>query len=101
MIYKISVPAVVADVEEVRVVEWHGAPGHRFDQGDLIVELETHKAIVEVRAGQPGFLREILSEAGKWRGIGLPLALFSDDKNETLPAGTQSGADLLVEFEIT
>ena len=59
MIYKISVPAV-ADVEEIRVLEWHGEPGHRFDSGDLVVELETHKAIVEVRAGQPGVLREVL-----------------------------------------
>jgi pyruvate/2-oxoglutarate dehydrogenase complex dihydrolipoamide acyltransferase (E2) component len=100
MIYQISVPAV-ADVEEIRVLEWHGDLGHRFNQGDLIVELETHKAIVEVRAGQPGVLRKILSEAGKWQGIGLPLALLSDDGNEALPDGNQAATDLPVDFEIT
>jgi pyruvate/2-oxoglutarate dehydrogenase complex dihydrolipoamide acyltransferase (E2) component len=100
MIYQISVPAV-ADVEEIRVLEWHGDLGHRFNDGDLIVELETHKAIVEVRAGRSGVLRKILSEAGKWQGIGLPLALLSDDENESLPDGTQPVADLPVEFEIT
>ena len=71
--YKISVPPV-ADVEEIRVLEWHGEPGHQFSAGDLVVELETHKAIVEVRAGQDGVLRKILSNAGKWQQIGLPLA---------------------------
>jgi pyruvate/2-oxoglutarate dehydrogenase complex dihydrolipoamide acyltransferase (E2) component len=99
MIYKISVPAV-ADVEEIRVLQWHGALGHRFNHGDLIVELETHKAIVEVRAGQAGLLRKILSEAGKWQGIGLPLALLSDDESESLPDSPESVADLAVDFEI-
>lgn len=100
MIYQISVPAV-ADVEEIRVLEWHGGLGHRFSRGDLMVELETHKAIVEVRAGQSGVLRKILSEAGKWQGIGLPLALLTDDDSEALPDDTQAVADLPVDFEIT
>lgn len=100
MIYQISVPAV-ADVEEIRVLEWHGEVGQRFNAGDLVVELETHKAIVEVRAGQSGVLRKILSEAGKWQGIGLPLALLSDDENEPMADDTQSAANLAVDFEIT
>jgi pyruvate/2-oxoglutarate dehydrogenase complex dihydrolipoamide acyltransferase (E2) component len=100
MFYKISVPAV-ADVEEIRVLEWHGDVGHRFDSGDLVVELETHKAIVEVRAGQPGVLRKILSEAGNWQQIGLPLAILSDNDGEAVPDGAESAADLAVEFEIT
>jgi pyruvate/2-oxoglutarate dehydrogenase complex dihydrolipoamide acyltransferase (E2) component len=100
MIYQISVPAV-AEVEEIRVLEWHGDVGHRFNNGDLIVELETHKAIVEVRAGQAGVLRKILSEAGKWQGIGLPLALLSDEESEVLPDGPQAVTDLAVDFAIT
>jgi pyruvate/2-oxoglutarate dehydrogenase complex dihydrolipoamide acyltransferase (E2) component len=100
MFYKISVPSV-ADVEEIRVLEWHGEVGHRFNSGDLVVELETHKAIVEVRAGQPGVLRKILSEAGNWQQIGLPLALLSDDDTGSLPEGAEALTDLAVEFEIT
>ena len=69
--------------------------------GDLVVELETHKAIVEVRAGQPAVLRQVLSEAGKWQQIGLPLALLSDDAGEPLPEEVDSAADLMVDFEIT
>jgi pyruvate/2-oxoglutarate dehydrogenase complex dihydrolipoamide acyltransferase (E2) component len=100
MFYKISVPAV-ADVEEIRVLEWHGDVGHQFNAGDLVVELETHKAIVEVRAGQPGVLRKILSESGNWQQIGLPLAIMSDGEGDNLPDDLQSLADLAVEFEIT
>jgi pyruvate/2-oxoglutarate dehydrogenase complex dihydrolipoamide acyltransferase (E2) component len=100
MIYKISVPSV-ADVEEIRVLEWHGAVGDHFNAGDLMVELETHKAIVEVRAAQPGYLRSVFSEAGKWQTIGLPLAVLSDEANEDVPDSAESLKDLAVEFEIT
>ena len=99
MFYKISVPPV-ADVEEIRVLGWHGDIGHRFNPGDLVVELETHKAIVEVRAGQPGVLRKIMSDAGNWQQIGLPLGLMSDEDSEALPDGADSIVDLAVDFEI-
>jgi pyruvate/2-oxoglutarate dehydrogenase complex dihydrolipoamide acyltransferase (E2) component len=100
MIYQLSVPAAVPGVEEIRILEWHGTLGTAFAKGDLIVELETHKAVVEVRAGQPGILREVRAEPGDWRGIGLPLALFSDQAGEAIPAG-DGAADLPVQFEVT
>jgi pyruvate/2-oxoglutarate dehydrogenase complex dihydrolipoamide acyltransferase (E2) component len=102
MIYLLAVPGPIEDVEEVRVLEWHGKPGHVFATGDLIVELETYKALVEVRAGQPGMLRRILSHAGDWQGTGKPLALLSDDFEEPLPeATTENMRALVVEFEIS
>jgi pyruvate/2-oxoglutarate dehydrogenase complex dihydrolipoamide acyltransferase (E2) component len=101
MIYLLAVPGPIEDVEEVRVLEWHGEPGHVFAKGDLIIELETYKALVEVRAGQLGVLRKILSHAGDWQGTGKPLALLSDDLEEALPEAIENMAALLVEFEIS
>jgi pyruvate/2-oxoglutarate dehydrogenase complex dihydrolipoamide acyltransferase (E2) component len=100
MIYHLSVPQAVPGVEEIRVLEWHGQPGTTFEPGDLIVELETHKAVVEARAGQRGVLREIKAGPGDWRAIGLSLALFSDEADEVLPNGDVSAPDLAIEFEI-
>src|ERR1700687_4169509 len=101
MFYKLIVPGPIEDVEEVRVLEWHGAVGRTLAPGDLIVELETHKAVVEVRAGQPGVLRAILSEAGGWQQIGKPLALLSAAADEPLTAMPPEDRELLpVEFEI-
>lgn len=99
MIYQISVPSV-ADVEEIRVLEWHGGIGHKFNEGDLLVELETHKAVIEVRAGRSGVLRKILSEPGSWQNTGMPLALLTDDESEVLPDDVLTGTDLPVEFEV-
>jgi pyruvate/2-oxoglutarate dehydrogenase complex dihydrolipoamide acyltransferase (E2) component len=100
MLYKISVPQV-ADVEEIRVLEWHREAGEAVEKGDLLVELETHKAIVEVRAGQKGILRKILAESGNWQAIGLPLAVLSESESDPVPEDAQALADLPVDFEIT
>lgn len=101
MIYKLVIPQLAADLEEIRVLEWHGASSHRFDTGDLIVELETHKALVEVRAGQPALLRRIVAEAGSWQTIGKAIALLSDDQAEEIGDDVEPQSDMLVEFEIT
>lgn len=100
MIFQLSVPAAVPDVHEIRVLEWHGGIGVTYEPGDLIVELETHKAVVEVRAGQRGIMREQRAKPGDWRAVGVVLALFSDQPDE--PTSDVTGAaDLPVEFEIT
>ena len=95
MIYALAVPGPIEDVEELRVLEWHGAPGTRYAAGELIVELETHKAVVEVRAGRPGVLRAILCPAGEWQSVGRTLALLGDDADEPLPA-----ADAATTFDV-
>ena len=101
MIYILTVPGPIEDVEEVRVLEWHGEPGRRFEIGELLVELETHKALVEVRTGQPGMLRRILSKAGDWQALGGALAVFSDGPDEALPDSADGLASIAVDFEIS
>jgi pyruvate/2-oxoglutarate dehydrogenase complex dihydrolipoamide acyltransferase (E2) component len=46
LFYKLIIPGPIEDVEEVRVLEWHGSIGREFQPGDLMVEFETHKAVV-------------------------------------------------------
>jgi pyruvate/2-oxoglutarate dehydrogenase complex dihydrolipoamide acyltransferase (E2) component len=101
MIYKLSVPVVADDVEEFRVLEWHADVGQAFSPGDLIVELETHKAVVEVRAGQTGIFRQAFIPAAGWCKINVPLALFSDDTAEELPQEADLASDLLVDFDVS
>lgn len=101
MIRKLSVPGPIEDVEELRVLMWHGGEGTAFAQGALVVELETHKAVVEVRAGRAGVLRKILCEAGAWEKPGNALALMGDDADEPLPASTDALDTYEVDFELT
>jgi len=100
MICKLAVPGPIEDVEELRVLLWHGSEGDAFARGALIVELETHKAVVEVRAGRPGVLRKILCEAGGWEKAGSALALIGDDPSEPLPASTDALEACAADFEV-
>jgi pyruvate/2-oxoglutarate dehydrogenase complex dihydrolipoamide acyltransferase (E2) component len=101
MIYTLTVPGPIEDVEEVRVLEWHGQPGRVFAVGELVVELETHKALVEVRAGQAGVLRQILCAEGDWQAVGQPLALLSDAADEALPQTAEGLTAMAVDFEVS
>jgi len=72
-----------------------------FVEDDLIVELETHKAVVEVRAGQSGVLRVLNGEPGDWLLIDETLAIFSDDPTESLPTSNEGSTALIVAFDVT
>ncbi|MGH7715530.1 MAG: lipoyl domain-containing protein [Vulcanimicrobiaceae bacterium] len=85
---------------DVRLLEWHAHPGDAVSPGDLIVELETHKVIVEVRAGQHGFLRRALCAEGEWRKLGDPLAILSDAADSAIPASAQGLSEWDARFEI-
>ena len=100
MIYQLVVPGPIEDVDELRVLEWHGSEGDTFAPGQMIVELETHKAVVEVRSARAGILRRVLCPPGEWQKIGLPLAYFSDTPIEPLPGNEADAPVLLVNYEI-
>ena len=101
MIYMLAIPGPIEDVRELRVLEWHRTAGQAVEAGNLVVELETHKAIVEIRAGQSGTLREVLVAEGGWCAIGQPLALLSDAADEVLPADTETATLMAVTFEVS
>jgi pyruvate/2-oxoglutarate dehydrogenase complex dihydrolipoamide acyltransferase (E2) component len=101
MIYVLAVPGPIEDVEEVRVLEWHGREGQALAVGELVVELETHKALIEVRAGRAGVLRRIICGDGVWQELGKALAVLSDDADEPLPESWSELSAWAVEFEVS
>lgn len=87
MIYRLFVPTTIEDNDAVRVLEWHGAASDLFEVDALIVEVETHKALIEVRAAQRGYLRQRCLDESAWCPLGGVLAIFSDTANEPIDAG--------------
>jgi len=91
MTYHLVVPPM-GGTEELRVLEWHKTEGEPVAEDELLVELETEKAVVEVRAPRACVLRKILVDRGNWALIGPPVAWFSDSADEALQ--TEIPADL-------
>ena len=102
MFFNLTIPKTISDFNEVRLLEWHFSKGGHFEAGSLLLEIETQKAIIEVRTQQSGFLREIYIQEGEWISLegSVPLALFSDQEFESLPDGGEQLTPIEVDILI-
>src|SRR3989304_8999225 len=57
-------PAVAPSMTEGNIVRWAKKQGDTVKQGEILLELETDKAVVEVEAQQDGVLGAILVPEG-------------------------------------
>ena len=64
MTIDITVPALGESVTEATVMRWHKAPGEAVALDETLVELETDKIAVEVKAESAGALAEIVAGEG-------------------------------------
>jgi len=101
MVYVLVVPGPINDAVDARILEWHAEDGRPLSPGDLIVELETNKAIVEIRAAQSGVFRRRLWPEGTWRRMGNPLAILSDAAESPLPETPDGLPIWQTEFQLT
>ena len=87
MFYRLVIPKTLSDFNEVRLLEWHFSKGDKFEKGDLLLEVETQKAIIEIRAQQAGILRDTYHQEGDWILLDklATVGLFSDDLDEIEP----------------
>jgi len=60
----IFLPALTADFEGGTIEEWLKQPGDTVDVGDIIAEVSTDKAVIELEAEHAGVLGKILVPAG-------------------------------------
>ena len=61
------------------VVAWRKQPGERVERGEIIVEVETDKATVEVESFLAGVVERLLVEEGTKVPVGTPLAMLRVD----------------------
>lgn len=78
MTTKVNLPKSGMGIEEGTVVRWLKRAGERVEQGEVIVEVETAKAIQEVEAPASGTLSRILVPEGTAVAVNSTLALIED-----------------------
>jgi len=78
---KILVPTLGESVSEATVAKWLKNKGDLVSKDEVLVELETDKATLEVYAQSNGVLSEIYIEAGEDVEIGTELAEFLENEN--------------------
>lgn len=77
MATKVLMEALSPTMEEGRVVEWLKAEGEAVKAGEVLAEVETDKAVMELQARADGVLRKILAPAGSTVPVGGLVAVIA------------------------
>lgn len=75
---EIQMPRLSDTMEEGVIASWHKQVGDKVERGDIVAEIETDKAIMELEAFDAGVLEKILLDAGATVPIGTPIAVLGD-----------------------
>ncbi len=74
----IKMPNLGAETDEARVSSWLKNVGDAVMEGEVIAEIETEKANVDLEAPASGRITEILVPAGTDAKVGTVLATFEE-----------------------
>jgi pyruvate dehydrogenase E2 component (dihydrolipoamide acetyltransferase) len=83
-------PALGADMETGKVVEWLVKPGDRVKPGDVIAVVETHKGAIDVECFQEGVISELVPLGAQLK-VGAVLAHVGEP-GEAAPAAAPAAA---------
>lgn len=86
-----KMPQASPTMESGTLNAWRKAEGDALASQDVIAEVETDKAAMDVEVFEPGFLLKILAAAGEDVPAGRPIAIIGKRKDEDISA-------LLAEF---
>lgn len=96
MSVKLEMPKLSDTMTEGTLVAWRVAVGDEIEIGDVIADIETDKATMEMEAFDEGVLTEILVEAGSKVPVGSVLGTLSeegDDTSSDSDASQESGSE--------
>lgn len=87
MAYIFALPDVGEGLTEAEILRWHVAPGDTVTLNQIIVEIETAKAAVELPSPFAGVVRELLAEPGATVAVGSPIIAIDSEAMEPAAAG--------------
>ncbi|MFZ4507444.1 MAG: dihydrolipoamide acetyltransferase family protein [Fimbriimonas sp.] len=87
---EVIMPKMGDGMEEGTLVEWLKKDGEKVKSGEVIGNIQTDKATLELEAPGSGILTGFLIAAGETVPVGVPIAILLKD-GEALPAGWGKG----------
>lgn len=91
MSVNIEMPKLSDTMTEGTLVKWHKQVGDSVEIGDVLADIETDKATMEMEAFDDGVITEILIQTGEKAPIGAILAVLNGD-SAGAPAASASAA---------
>jgi 2-oxoisovalerate dehydrogenase E2 component (dihydrolipoyl transacylase) len=85
-------PDLGEGLEEAEVIEWRVGPGDRVTVDQVIAEVETAKAVVEVPVPYAGVVAALHATPGSVVSVGQPLITVTEDAGGAVDAAAGGGA---------
>ncbi len=82
MSVNIEMPKLSDTMTEGTLIKWHKQVGDTVEIGDILAEVETDKATMEMEAFDDGVITKILIKEGEKANIGSVLAILGSEFNE-------------------
>ena len=83
--HEFVMPSLGADMEAATILRWRVSPGDRVARGDIVVEVETEKAEMEVETFDSGVIEKLIANVGDKIPVGGPIALIRSDAGVAAP----------------
>ena len=100
MVKEFKLPDVGEGLTEADIVAWHVKPGDLVEDGQIIVEIETAKAVVELPCPWDGTVARLLAEEGQTVEVGVPIIAVEVETSDSAeraevaaPASAESASD--------
>ncbi len=94
MATKVHMEALSPTMEEGQIVKWVKAEGDEVSSGDILAEIETDKATMELVARGDGILRAVLLDAGDTAPVGAVIGVIAEaDEDIDDLVGDAGGAE--------
>lgn len=92
MPHEVIMPALGMAQDTGQLLVWHKKPGEAVAEGDVLFEVETDKAAMEVEAQSGGYLTDVSAAAGTDIPVGQVIALISETPEDSVPRSAGNGA---------
>lgn len=89
---EITMPRLSDTMQEGTISRWNKKPGDSVSKGDILGEIETDKATMDLEAYDSGVLEKILVQEGETVPIGQAIAVIGSGKGATESASAGSAA---------
>jgi len=88
-------PDVGEGLTEADIVAWHVQPGDQVKDGQIIIEIETAKAVVELPSPYNGTVVSLLVEPGQTVDVGVPIITVDISGGSSAASGTRAPTEAL------
>ncbi len=77
--WKVEIPKTESKVEEATLAKWYKKEGDKVQKDELIAEIETFKALIEINSPNDGIMHKIIVKEGETVPVNTVIAIIAEE----------------------